>query len=98
MKDDFDSVLIEYFKTELSPSSDTTRSLRIAIDKKEKEIKWQQICITITFIFIFSIVSFMFVNVFLGAIIAKIILGINLICVTMGSLLFTTVAKKEILL
>lgn len=98
MNDDLDNVLTEYFKSEVCPSSDINKNLRIAIDKKEKEIYWKQICITIAFIFVFSVVSIAFINVFLGTIIAKFVLLINIFFITLGSILFTTVLKKEILI
>lgn len=98
MKDDFERVLTEYYKPEISPSPDTIRSLRIAIDKREKDMKWKQICITIAFILAFSIASFILINVFLEAIIVKLVLVINLILISVGSILFTTIGKKEILI
>ncbi|HCW05505.1 MAG TPA: hypothetical protein DGK91_13910 [Clostridium sp.] len=98
MKDNIDDLLTEYLAREESPSTELVMRVQGAIDKKERELIWKQICISSLFVLIFTALIYSFISIFLGSLTAKVMLIGGFAFSAIGSILFIFITKKELIL
>jgi hypothetical protein len=97
MKNRLDDILMDYFASDKSPSADTIRSVREAIDCKEKENKKKQIYMVSAFSFVFSLLAFGCISIFISSALITAIAVSSFIFSALGSILFMFFTKKELI-
>lgn len=98
MEDNMDEILMEYFQREERLSTEAVRRVNAALDKKEREIIWKQICFSSLFTIMFTALLYAFINVFLGSFVAKVVLIGSFAFSVIGSVLLMFIPKKELIL
>ena len=67
VKDNIDDLLTEYLAREGESFYRACYEGSGAIDKKERELIWKQICISSLFVLIFTALIYSFISIFLGS-------------------------------